>query len=389
MVDYIHGINPAIVKWAREQSGYSVQEIASVFSKDISIINEWESGARALTYTQLETLADKYKRSIVIFFLPNIPEEPNIAENLSLRSSDIKKLKPKTLTLFRQAFSRQISLMELNLETNPVEEKIFRDLQVQSNQSSIELAEYTREYLNVSVEKQAGWKNEKEALANWRDLITEKGVYVFKDAFKDDLVDGFCLIHNEFPVIYINNSRPSVRQIFSLFHELGHVLLGKNGITPDITGIIKSISEDIEVYCNQFANEFLVPSKDFEKRLNFSEYDDEAIGELAKFYKVSRPVILLKLIKKGVLKQEIYDQRVKEWDAQYKMHKIREGKIKNQGGGDYYNTRLTYLGSRYTRFAFEKYRQGFCSIEKLADHLDFKAKNLAKLEERLLKKATS
>ena len=82
MAEHINGINPDILKWARERSGYTVDTIANAVNKDVSIVNDWESGERALTYVQLETLADKYKRPIAIFFFPDPPEEPNIAEHL-------------------------------------------------------------------------------------------------------------------------------------------------------------------------------------------------------------------------------------------------------------------------------------------------------------------
>ena len=88
MAKHINGINPDILKWARERSGYTTEAIATFLKKDVSIVNDWESGERALTYVQLEKLADKYKRPIAIFFFPEPPEEPNIAENIALRSSD-------------------------------------------------------------------------------------------------------------------------------------------------------------------------------------------------------------------------------------------------------------------------------------------------------------
>ena len=70
MAEYINGINPNMVKWARERSGYTVEAIAAFLKKDPSIVNDWELGKRAPTYVQLEKLADKYKRPIAIFFLP-------------------------------------------------------------------------------------------------------------------------------------------------------------------------------------------------------------------------------------------------------------------------------------------------------------------------------
>ena len=383
MAEYVNGINPDILKWARERSGYTVEAIAASLKKDTSIVNDWESGERALTYVQLEKLADKYQRPIAIFFFPEPPEEPNIAENLALRSSDNTPLEPRIHILLRQAYARQLSLMELNFGANPAEMKIFRDLQARPTDSAKELAQQTRAYLNISVTTQAKWKSSTEALENWRDRIEEAGIFVFKEAFQDDSIDGFCLVHDEFPVIYLNNSRPPVRQIFSLFHELGHLLLGEN----DITRGISQGSGDIENFCDQFAAEFLVPSDDLKTRLNFSVYDDDAIEELANHYKVSRPVILLKLIDKGIFTRENYWQKIDQWAEAYERHLENRVSSAPSSGGSYYNTRAVYLGYRFMELAFGKYRQGHCSIEQLAEHLNVKVKHLPQLEDCLLRKA--
>ncbi len=383
MAEYVDGINTKILKWARERSGYSVEAAAKTLSKDISFINECESGNSALTYVQLETLADKYKRPIAIFFFPEPPEEENIAENLALRSSDVAQLGPRIHILLRHAYARQLSLMELNLGNNPSENKIFVDIHAQLNDSPIELAKQTRVYLNISINEQIGWSNPTEALENWRECIEEKGIFVFKDAFKDDSVDGFCLVHDVFPVIYLNNSKPTVRQIFTLFHELAHLLLGKNGITRGIN----LTGEKIETFCNQFAAEFLVPSDDLESHLKFPDYDDDTVEKLASIYKVSRPVILLKLVNKGILTYENYLQRTKGWTALYESHRDRKTEDESPGGGSYYNTQTAYLGKRYMELAFSSFYQGQCSIEQLAEHLNVKVKNLSGFEDCLLNKA--
>ena len=386
MAEYIQGINPTIVRWARERSGYTLQEIAKSFKKDIATISNWESGAAAPTYVQLEKLADKYKRPVAMFFFPEPPHETDFVGQLALRSSEIEQLDPSIRILLRQARARQLSLMELNMDANPAETKIFRDLHPQLGDSPTELAQQTRAYLDISVETQANWNSAKEALENWREQVEEKGIFVFKDAFRDDSVDGFCLIHEQFPVIYLNNSRSSVRQIFSLFHELAHILLGENGITRGIN----PVGEQIEVFCNQFAAEFLVPSGDLETRFNDSLYDDNAIEELANYYKVSRPAILLKLINQGVFTSEDYRQKTTQWTEGYESH-LEEGRVggESSGGGNYYNTHAVYLGYRFIELTFSRYHQGQCSIEELADHLNIKVKNLHRLEDCLLRKITS
>ena len=383
MAEYVNGINPDILKWARERSGYTVKAIATALNKEVSIVKNWEAGERSLTYVQLETLADKYKRPIAIFFFPEPPEEPNIAETLAFRSSDNEQLEPRIHILLRQAYARQLSLMELNFGTNPSKKKIFRDLQARATDSVTTLAQKTRTYLDINVNTQANWDNAREALANWRDYIEEVGIFIFKEAFRDDSIDGFCLMHDEFPVIYLNNSRPPVRQIFSLFHELGHLLLGEN----DITRGIRQGNEEIEVFCNQFAAEFLVPSDDLETRLTFPIYNDEAIEELANYYKVSRPVILLSLIKKGIFTQENYWEKISQWTEEYEHYTASSTDSTSPSGGSYYNTQAVYLGYRFMELAFGKYRQGQCSIEQLAEHLNVKVKHLSQLEDRLLRRA--
>ena len=383
MAEHVNGINPDILKWARERSGYTVEAIAALLKKDVSIVNDWESGERALTYVQLEKLADKYKRPLAIFFFPEPPEEPNIVENLALRSSDNEQLEPRIHILLRQASGRQLSLMELNFGTNPAEMKIFRDIQARPTDSAKELAQQARAYLNISVTTQAKWKNSTEALENWRDGIEEAGIFVFKEAFQDDSIDGFCLVHDEFPVIYLNHSRQPVRQIFSLFHELAHLLLGENDIT---SGISRGDGE-VEVFCNKFAAEFLVPSDDLENRLNFSVDDDETIEELANYYKVSRPVILLNLVNKGIFTPENYWEKINQWTEEHEHRMESRTGSTSLKGGCYYNTRAVYLGYRFMELAFGKYRQGQCSIEQLAEHLDVKVKYLPQLEDCLLRRA--
>lgn len=385
MPEYVQGVNPTIIEWARKRSGYTLKEVAKSLNKDVETISNWESGASAPTYAQLEKLAHKFKRPIALFFFPEVPDEPDLINQLVLRSSEIEGLSPNIRLLLRHAVARQLSLMELNMGVNPAARKIFRDLHTQIRAPVADVARQVRAYLDINVETQASWNTPTDALENWRNCIQEKGIFVFKDAFQDDFVDGFSLVHEQFPVIYLNNSRAHARQIFSLFHELAHLLLGENGITRGV----KIGGVQIERFCNRFAAEFLVPSSDLETRLNFPDYDDAAIWELASYYNVSRPVILLKLIDLHLLKPAEYRRKAKKWKDAHESKLEKEADSKKSGGGDYYNTRAVYLGYRYLELAFSKYHQGGCSIEELAEHLNVKVKSVPGLEDRLLRKVAS
>ena len=117
-------------------------------------------------------------------------------------------------------------------------------------------------------------------------------------------------------------------------------------------------------------------------------YDDAANEELASYYKVSRPVILLKLVNRGIFTSEDYRQKTAQWTEEYESRLEGRAGGKSPGGGNYYNTHAVYLGYRFMELAFSRYHQGQCSIEELADHLNVKVKNLPRLEDCLLRKTT-
>ena len=78
------------------------------------------------------------------------------------------------------------------------------------------------------------------------------------------------LYDSEFPIIYINNSMPKTRQIFTLFHELSHLLFKTGGIDKIRDTYVNSLSGDdrrIEIFCDKFAGDFLVPENDFNQQV--------------------------------------------------------------------------------------------------------------------------
>lgn len=389
MAEFVAGINPNILKWARERAGFSLEEVANACKKDIETIQSWESGNNAPTYIQLEKLAYQlYKRPIALFFFPAPPEESDEKKEFrTLPDFEIENLSSDTLYALRQAKAMQLSLKELNAGKNPAERKIYREISISFRDDLISTTEQVREYLAINLEDQIAWKNHDIALKAWRDNIEEKGIFIFKRSFKQTDISGFCLIDEEFPLIYLNNSTSKARQIFSIFHELAHILLQTNGITKSDTSYINALkgeAREIEIFCNQFAAEFLVPSKDFDRNLERNIFDDQFIADLASRYKVSREVILRKLLDRSLISKIDYERKAKKWIREYEEFKDRK-----KSGGDYYATQASYLGENYLKLVFGKYYQGQCSLEQVADYLNMKVQNIPNLEQFLLGKALS
>ena len=372
-------INPAILTWARESANLLEEDVALKMKKSREVIEEWEKGDSSPTYLQLETLAYKiYKRPVAIFFFPEPPEELTPKKSFrTLPKSEAEELGPRFLQVFRRGQAMQINLEELTDSENPAPNKIFRDLSFEPRGDAVTMAQSVRKYLGVGIATQVRWANTEVALEKWRSAVEEKGIFVFKDAFRDDDISGFCIYDPEFPVIYINNSMPNTRQIFTLFHELTHLLFRTGGVDKQNDAFLRRMQGDnrrIEVLCNRFAGEFLVPKEDFDKMISRVRVDEEAIEKLAKRYKVSREVILRKCFDRRLVDKTYYEERSARW--------IREAREKRRRriGGNFYSNVTTYLGDSYLNMVFKSYYRKRFGTDQLAQYLGVKVASIPGVE---------
>jgi Zn-dependent peptidase ImmA (M78 family) len=372
-------LNLETLRWARETSNLEVEEVALKMNKSPNIIQGWENGELSPTYVQLEKLAYTiYKRPLALFFFPEPPVEITPRNSFrTLPESEFEEFSPYFLRLFRKAQSFQIKIKELTEESDIASRKVFQDLTFKSLENLTRTTGAVRSFLDVSLEEQISWTNEGVAFENWRVKLEAIGIHVFKDAFRQRDISGFCLYDEEFPIIYINNSMPKTRQIFTIFHELAHLLFKTGGIDKTDTRFLKRVHGDnrkIEVACNRFVGEFLVPKEDFDRRIRSGKLSDELIENLASIYKVSREVILRRCLDKGLVNQELYEKKSREWIGQA-LKKMSSAK-----GGDYYRNVVSYLSGTYLKLAFKSYLENRISAPQLADYLGVKATSLPGIE---------
>ena len=340
---------------------------------------------------QLERLAYVlYKRPLALFFFPDVPEEPNPEQSFrTLPDSEVEELAPDTHHKIREARAMQLSLKELSGK-NPTAKQILKDLGFQGTEGPTDAALTVREYLGVDLQTQKQWKGIPDALKAWRSIVEDAGIFVFKDTFKQKDICGFSLHDeaDEFPIIVINNSTAQTRQIFTLFHEFGHLIVHISGITKKDDRYINQLpaaDRQLEIFCNRFAAEFLVPSADFKELIGARrEFDERAVSDLAFTYTVSREVILRRLLDMRLVNQDRYDKDVKRWHEEYEAKTQTE----KGGGGNYHATQATYLSEKYAQLAFSQYYRGAISVERLADYLNVSVKNIPGLEYYVLRKTS-
>jgi Zn-dependent peptidase ImmA (M78 family) len=364
-------VNGDLITWARERAGLSPEQAAQKFAK----ISAWEAGTALPSYPQLESMADEFRIPIAVFFFPERPNVPRIEETFrTLPDTEFVRLPRRIQFLLRKAKAFQVGLYELTQGRNPAARLITRDVEFTVRMSPDTMAARVRDYLGISLAQQTAWHDAEEALKEWRQAFYRVGIFVFKDAFREESFSGFSLYDDVFPIIYVNNSAARTRQIFTLFHELGHLLFHTSGIDPLDDQYVERLPDrprHIEVVCNRFAAQFLLPEKAFEEALAGQRPTEQRAEMLAGRFHVSREFIFRKFLDRNWITREDYGRAARRWAAQ-----------KQEGsGGNPYWSKLAYLGRDYVALAFNQYHQNRIDETQLGEYLDMKPKNVGTLEE--------
>lgn len=366
-------VNNDILVWAREELNLSQEVVANKMGKKLEDIQAWENGTDYPTYAQLEKLSyTVYKKPLAIFFFPEPPKNIKQQEKnfRTLNNEIYKEIPSQIIEMMNKARVMQLNLEEI--ETTPK----IKLTNLHFNIKDINFYEKLRDVLNISIELQEKAKDYSDAFEMWRSAFYECGIYVFKDAFKEKNFSGFCLYDEQFPVIYINNSMSFSRQIFTLFHELFHIIIKTNGIdktNDDYLSKLNNQNRQIETLCNSFAGEFLVPTDNLKEDLKNKELNEKNISNIAKKYKVSREVIYRKLLNLNMISKAFYESIHDELNAEI----YRESK--KSTGGNYYRTQKSYLGENYIYDACKTYYNGKINIYELSNYLNVKVEGIPRL----------
>ena len=353
-----------MLKWSRKRCRIEIDDLAERVKRTPEAVAEWEDGVTEPSYTTLEQLASIYKVPLAVFFFSEPPAIEDVVTQLRrLPNYELERLSADTFRKLRIMQSYQDSLSEL-MGPHSSDDSIHKSVSPRGK-SVVEFAHEIRAAIGISLDDQFRFRSADSGFKRWRHAIEEAGVFTFKDSFKDTFVSGLCLLDAEYPVIVVNNSNSFSRQIFTMIHELSHILYGVSGITDwDLSYIELMDAEQkrIEIRCNQVAAEVLVPEASFAEQAP-KDAHPETVSELATQYCVSREVILRRYLDAGQISVDEYEQRAGELNRDFARQKAEGSR------GNYYLTKLAYLGEGFTHTAFEMHQSGRIDRMQLGDHL--------------------
>lgn len=372
-------INKDILKWARESRRLEIADVAQKIGQSVDLVAEWENGLGAPSYSQLEKLAyDIYKRPLIVFFFDEVPQEKDLKTDFrTLPERIIDAFSPNLIKYIREARDKQFVLAELYPNGNPSKKFLLNEFQV-SKSDPEKTANELRKFLNLSFEVQKSFKSPDEAYKHYREILAEHGVFVFQYAIDRDEARGFCLYDENFPVILVSSKEDEVSsRIFTIFHEVAHLIFQTSGITSwsDQIGFRNKQSEEIEIFCNKFSADVLVP-KDFLLKHPLVKNKKEKDWKLSDLKAISKELnVSVEVIFRRLLDLGLADK--KEYEA-YRNYPYQKKKV--SGGPTYAVKTVAQLGTSFIRVILNNLYSGKITSYQASSYLRVKANNINKIE---------
>ena len=302
-------VEKRILLWARKTSGFDIPSVAKKVGTTPARVQEWEQeGGSQPTIKQLRKLAKAYMRPIGLFFLPELPEDPESIKDFRRIPDEFAEDMSSALRFeIRLAQDRRDEALELVSDLDEEPATIERRFHLDDDPDRV--AAELRNMLNISISEQRRWRTKYEAFGSWRRAIEEKGTLVFQTGLLRNLVvlpkeaRGFSIAEQPYPVIVVNGKDHHSARCFTLIHELAHILLDDGGIC-DLHNPFRATSEidRTEVFCNRVAGSTLVPvdalagTDAVRDHGSHSEWSDDELATLSKKFWVSWEVILRRLL---------------------------------------------------------------------------------------------
>lgn len=377
-------VSPKILVWARESAGLSVAEAAKKSGISLGTLDVAEHGMGRVSTTQLEKLANAYKRPLAAFYLPEPPASPlAIPDFRRLPGGAVRELSPSLTLELRRARQRRDETLKL---ANELEEDLpgFA-VRFTLDDPITRIATVLRQALSVSLETQRAWRSSEKALKAWKAAVERSGVLVFEmSRVPVAEVRGVAIHHATLPVIVLNGADEASARTFSLFHELAHIGLGVSAIDDgsDVAIGLSAHERRVETFCNAIAAEMLVPELAIRALIDSepSAGSVEEIAATAKAFSVSRDVIARRLLTLGRISGQQYSALQEQFRIDYAAY-LAEKKKKSTGGPDPTKIQARNLSRTLSRLALNAYEQDHLSLNGVSEILGVRARAVADFRE--------
>ena len=145
-------------------------------------------------------------------------------------------------------------------------------------------------------------------------------------ALDPDEFQGFALVDDHAPLVFVNGADYKDAQMFTVAHEIAHIFVGAEGVSA-LNRTLPIYDSPKERLCNKIAAEFLVPTDALDK---FLSKNDANSNDMSTHFKVSIIVAARRMLDTESMSQTDYDKF-------YTNYAKQQQNVRKTKGGNYWN----------------------------------------------------
>ncbi|HVC77695.1 MAG TPA: XRE family transcriptional regulator [Candidatus Micrarchaeaceae archaeon] len=238
----------ARIRDLRERTEMQSQQLAAKVGIDPSAMSNIERGKRSVKTDELASIADALGVSPLAILSPDslLARMPVAARVQVAQLSDGSAVKRLTALAELNEVLSEGGMPPTHKLTHVPPADTVRWLE-----TAIELADWARQRLELDAPSPDRFSNLAEAIEN------RLGIDVMVESYSREDFAGASITDWTFPFILVNQDQPTTRALFTLAHELGHVL-SKGGAILTLDVNLTALT-NWERFANAFAANFLMP----------------------------------------------------------------------------------------------------------------------------------
>ncbi len=327
-------VTPEVLQWARKLDMLSIEEVSSKLKISADKLSAWENGTEFPTINQAKKLAKQYRVPFAYFYLPDTPQRAKRLEKIDYRTFGnvgLLNMSRELRWFMRDIEERRDIIIQLFADSEMTAVPLNVNIAISSNIE--EIAAAIRNLLELTEDKQKQFRKPSNALSYCISMLEKKSFLIFQAAKIEPLeMRGLSIAYKTFPIIALNRKDESSARLFTLFHELVHILTQTSGICNEI-GQDEFLQNQIELLCNKIAGIALVPNQALKNNINVSNIeryglDDSYVNAIARDFAVSREVIINRIWSIGLIDSDTYYKTLRRYSneyLQYKKNKKKDG----------------------------------------------------------------
>jgi Zn-dependent peptidase ImmA (M78 family)/DNA-binding XRE family transcriptional regulator len=367
-------VNNQVLIWARESLAITRNQTSEKTGITAKRLIQLEEGEKQPTLDELKELSKTYKRTIATLLLAKPPKEkPLPTDRRTIDSKELGNFHEKTIMAVRKARALAQSFVELRQELGIDIPKF--SLSASMKQQPQDVAAKIRKQLNLDELREI--ENINYALEAYIEKVESLGVAIFQLSLTQDKLRGFSIVDDVMPIIGIKRGgEQATAKIFTLFHELGHILLNEGGLCD----LSEKTSIEIEKWCNAFSAEVLMPTSELlqmqivleQKHSNNKIWAKKDLVELGNYFHVGPLAILRSLLENKLTTPIFYKEKHQAWN------KPQFGRAKHPEGKNVAKETISEKGRIYISLAFSAYDQNRIDLKDLSDFLGIRLSYIPK-----------